>query len=500
VRLDCDVIKDLYPLYDENELSQKVRTAVDTHLLECHDCRNIYSSETGFKELLDCSMEMNEPTPTLDDKIILRLKLRRMAIIVSVLLTIIIVSIVKDYMANRERIADAYDGIYQLSSLYTEMVSGIKGNNVDNYDYYRNQLFSLFEEKQNFEENLNYFERMALKDSRYWLHLKQDQFIDMLTILHSRYIHDDWTETDQNALTQLIEYFEDHHELVQAEYDKFHHGYSSYLELVDTEELAGFYEKVNDLTYFYTRFHELPEDMVKLEENELTSILQTAFTMKNGEATFEEISPLNEPVGVYYFTVTDKENTFSGEIDGFTGHIIDADQSSHSLTDGELLDESEVNEKALNFLEKLYGEGNVDVKSEGTNFNISSNDDDFKMYSFSFIPKASGYELYIPYETKFTIHFDARTGELFSFNSPSFLSADFFTIKPELKINKEQATVLIEKEEVDSLYTHQDLGIIKSMSSGEFVLVYIFKNREGLEDLYINTESGIIEKPYLSLR
>jgi hypothetical protein len=499
VKLDCDVIRDLYPLYQENELSQKVRTAVDAHLIDCKDCRNIYSSETGFKDLLEGSMEMNEPTPALDDKIRLRLKLRRMTIIVCVLLTIITVSIVKDYMANRERIARGFDEIYALSMLYTEMVSGVKGDNVENYEFYRDQLFSSFEEKQTFEESLNYFERMPLKNSRYWLYLEQDQFINMLTILQSRYLQDDWTEVDQNALTQLTEYFEDFHLLVQANYDKFHHGYSSYLAFADTEEMADFYEKVNDLTYFYTRYHELPEEMLQLEENELTSILQRAFTMKNGETNFEEISPLNEPVGVLRFTITDKENTFSGKIDGFTGHIIDADHNSHSLTDGEMLEESVVKEKALEFLEKLYGEGNVDVRSEGINFNASSDDDRFKVHSFSFIPKASGYELHFPYDTKFTINFDARTGELFSFYSPPFLSADFFASKPKLTINEEQATEIIKRVETDSLYTHHGLGIIKSMSSGKFVLVHIFKNSEGMVYLYINTESGNTEKPYLGL-
>ncbi|MGM0876288.1 MAG: anti-sigma factor [Bacillota bacterium] len=498
MKLDCDVIKDLYPLYEEDELSPKVKMAVETHLATCKECTNIYSNEIGFKELLKGSNEANEPSQGLDDKIRLRLKLRRITILALVLFTIIIVSIVKDYMTNRELLADAYNGIYQLSETYTEMASSVKGENVDHFDYYRDQLFPLLEEKQKYEDNLNFFERLSIKDSPYGLYLKQDQFIDMLTILHLRFNQGNWDKEDEKAFERLHQYLEAQHELVRFEYDKFHHGYSSYLEFTNTKKMAEIIEEINDLTYYYTRFHKLPEDMVQKGKSELTSVIQKTFNIKNGNVTFEESNPLNEQIGVYHFMITDKEKTISGKIDSFTGYIFEANHDSHSLTKGEMLDESKVKEKAVKFLEELYGVGNVEIKSEGMNVTISSNDD-LKVYSFSFISKANGYLLHNPYETNYLIHFDARTGELFSFHAPSIISADFFKVENEVNFEKKQAIEIIENEGEESTYTYQGLGVIKSMNRGEFVLVHIFESKEGNENVYLNTESGDKEKPYIGL-
>lgn len=42
MKMDCDIIKDLLPLYVEDMVSEKSKEAVDTHLSECEDCRKIY--------------------------------------------------------------------------------------------------------------------------------------------------------------------------------------------------------------------------------------------------------------------------------------------------------------------------------------------------------------------------------------------------------------------------------------------------------------------------
>lgn len=42
MRIDCDIIKDLLPLYVEGLASEKSRTAVEEHLKECGECSTIY--------------------------------------------------------------------------------------------------------------------------------------------------------------------------------------------------------------------------------------------------------------------------------------------------------------------------------------------------------------------------------------------------------------------------------------------------------------------------
>lgn len=46
MKMDCDIIKDLLPLYVEDMVSEKSKEAVNTHLGECEDCRKIYEEMT----------------------------------------------------------------------------------------------------------------------------------------------------------------------------------------------------------------------------------------------------------------------------------------------------------------------------------------------------------------------------------------------------------------------------------------------------------------------
>ena len=48
MKLECPVIKDLYVLYSENELSEEVRGAVEEHLGGCKECKNIYETGVNF--------------------------------------------------------------------------------------------------------------------------------------------------------------------------------------------------------------------------------------------------------------------------------------------------------------------------------------------------------------------------------------------------------------------------------------------------------------------
>lgn len=49
MRIDCDIIKDLLPLYAEGLASEKSRAAIEEHLEECDDCRAIYRKMTEPK-------------------------------------------------------------------------------------------------------------------------------------------------------------------------------------------------------------------------------------------------------------------------------------------------------------------------------------------------------------------------------------------------------------------------------------------------------------------
>lgn len=50
MKLSCDIVQDLLPLYEENLCKDATREAVEEHLKECHECRALLQDVTGFKE------------------------------------------------------------------------------------------------------------------------------------------------------------------------------------------------------------------------------------------------------------------------------------------------------------------------------------------------------------------------------------------------------------------------------------------------------------------
>ena len=44
MRIDCDIIKDLLPLYAEKMVSEKSRKTIEEHFTECENCKKIYQS------------------------------------------------------------------------------------------------------------------------------------------------------------------------------------------------------------------------------------------------------------------------------------------------------------------------------------------------------------------------------------------------------------------------------------------------------------------------
>lgn len=52
MKLECSVVRDLYVLYKEKELSKEVQEAVDQHLKNCENCTHIYEEEWNISDIL----------------------------------------------------------------------------------------------------------------------------------------------------------------------------------------------------------------------------------------------------------------------------------------------------------------------------------------------------------------------------------------------------------------------------------------------------------------
>lgn len=77
MKLDCDIVQELYPLYAENELSPKLKKRIDEHLSSCDKCKMIFTEGEGFHDFIQADTEVIQPDHSLDEKLKQSLKKQR---------------------------------------------------------------------------------------------------------------------------------------------------------------------------------------------------------------------------------------------------------------------------------------------------------------------------------------------------------------------------------------------------------------------------------------
>lgn len=480
MKLNCSLVEDLYPLYEENELRAENRRAVEEHLQHCRECRGIYQKGTGFSELSFSSEETL--TKEVDDRIRIRFKLRRMKMIAALLAAVIIVSGINQYAANREKVATLLDGVY----LYAESLNELAQNayELDNND----QLLSYAaEDVMDLDQELNWFERKNAP-----LLVNSQELDEMAATLRERKNQGLEDETDLKAMELLQTYTSTLFKHVGKEYNEFHHGYSSYFEFLDTEGIGNPIGKIDELAFFYNRYHKLPSEMKLIKEKNLKEIIRTAFNAKNGKVKFEK---MNDHYGVYRFDLQQGKTKIDGEIDGHTGIIRTAFNYGHQLNDQKPLEQREVMKKAEQMLKSIYGKtATFEIKVEQ---NMEEIEGQPNLYRFRFTPLAGEYKLHFPLGEPFVIEFDAGSGEFFMLSAqPALQSRELFSKTYQEKLSQaslETKAEQISGEKVKAIGT----GIIYSTVSADYVLVHIFEGKENR--IYINAETGKVERPYFSI-
>jgi hypothetical protein len=481
VKLNCSLVEDLYPLYEENELRAENRRAVEEHLQHCRECRELYQKGSGFSELSFSSEETF--SKEVDDRIRISFRLRRMKMIAALLAAIILVSGINQYAANREKVATLLDGVY----LYAESLNEIAKNP---YEIDRNGQFLSYaaEDIVDLDEELLWFERKNAP-----LLVNSQELEEMAATLRERKNQGLEDETDLKAIERLQSYTTMLFKHVEKEYKEFHHGYSSYFEFLDTEGIGNPIRKINELSFFYNKYHKLPDKMKLIKENDLREIIRTAFNAKDGKVKFEK---MNDHDGVYKFDLQQGKTKIDGEIDGYSGMIVGAFNYGHQLSEKKPLEQREVMKEAEQMLKAIYG---ITAAFE---INVEQNKEDIEgqhnLYRFRFTPLVGEYKLHFPLGEPFVIEFDAGTGEFYMLSAqPALQSKGLFSKNFQDRISHaalETKAEQISGGKVKTIGT----GIIYSSVSAGYVLVHIFEGQENR--IYINAETGGVERPYISMR
>lgn len=275
--LNCNVVKDLYVLYEENELSEEVKRDVEAHLESCDTCRQIYETGKGFDiEIQSIKEEVSED---LEKSLFYKLKLKRMKIAMGFGILFIIILLLfnsyKNYMFTRrlvlddllwtkkevsdlykymsfikedqaEKIISDYVEKSHLKSLKTSLENGeigekeykeLKRNFLGNqrgkeeYEY-------LVQNKKDIEdivdtiENVNYMQLNmtghVIKSEQNQLYQLKNGYIaldlrlyDVATKLKDKYEKEDWTSEDEKQFDKLMKAVENYINVLEEETNRF---------------------------------------------------------------------------------------------------------------------------------------------------------------------------------------------------------------------------------------------------------------------------------------
>ncbi|RJR08248.1 zf-HC2 domain-containing protein [Candidatus Parcubacteria bacterium] len=410
MKLEHEVVRDLYPLYMENELSPAVNQAVDAHLIECEACRNTYQTGEGFFDHIK-ELENNEVPNTVDDKVWLKIRLTRYKWITAVLISVILTLLVTDYKSGREKLILEFENYYRSQELLPVMINIVKEQEHSDLEYVHRTVSQLFVDKIALEEHLNFIEKHQLNNTENYLSINTSNFNSMLEIMQFRFDQGMWSETDEAAYQATQQYFDELNQLSTRQYREFKHGYSSYFETLDVDEFDRFYKNINNLSDSYIRFHKLPEELQPMGEKELAKQVAYILDVPEKKVELRKESPLNDSPYTYQFHI---DGQYDGVIDGITGQMLEV-RSYPTELDGPTLAREETEEKVKDHVEKIYG-SNLTYDLVPIGGNASNESKDYKLYSFKIIPNDNGYPLYTPLEQDTVMMINARTGEIDTFH------------------------------------------------------------------------------------
>ncbi|MCF6139538.1 zf-HC2 domain-containing protein [Pseudalkalibacillus berkeleyi] len=504
----CQLIQDLYPLYIEDELSPSVKKMVDEHLESCSTCRQIYGTGEGFgEEITDEHVDV--PT-TLDDRVKLKLKFRRMKVIAAILAVIIAMMLFNKYENSRQEVFDWSNSKYAEARELVDYIEATKHEDIASLEFQK-EMFEQWWATN--DDAFNWWELYQLSNTEYYLKIENNALYTTLKTLHHKRKNTQWDEVDQQTYQSLKEYSALYQQEVEEEYKGFHHGYSSYLKMVDIIGIEAVVKEINELTYHYNRSHRLPENVERLTDEEVKDKLGSYFKIKPSEIDLKPTSPLSDDIGKAKF----RSKHISGYVDVFTGNIIRFNRHHEEQDVNKNVSKEEAEVKILTFLERLYGENaEVELKYKGINKQTFSEREDW--HNFSFIPVNQSYPLLEGQSDYFLISVHVRTGNVdhFSINGVQ-LDQSFFNKSFKENLSPDEGLVLLQKivaeEDAQFItkrrYTHNRTFVIQSQITGEYELVHEYQllngqelNRVNQNDSarLINTETGKEEfqynKPY----
>lgn len=499
MKLNCEVVKDVYLLYKEDELSSNVKKAVEEHLGNCEECKTYYDEQAEYTSITARDKQLIEPSKKLDEKLKLKLKLRRLQVVLIFVLSMFVIYSYFNYVDQRKTL------LYELQNI-EQSVDVVKTHLDKDNLYYdentsnniKNSYYNLTNGYKRIERNLNYLERKEFEDKAYTLTINYE-FLRLLEQMNQKSISNELTFEDKVALGQMRVYFMQYEQLLNKEISKLEAindktDIKAILNTLNIEEIAKLTNEINQLSLTYYKYNKFPKDTERKSEQAIEEILTTTFNSPNADVT---LNLYEETPYLYSFEVKDKDKLIYGGIDAYTGQFMNIIDKSASQEGSIFISEDEALTELNKKLKLIFGDGlDFEVTNLGLNYDFDRNreveyDYGFKknpenikhlmLYTYRVTPVKEGYEI----NSQYIMRVDARTGELvvmyldYSFNTKLFdKTIEFNTPKTIIDIEDGLDLIANEKDKYGEKINYEYAGTlyIRSKVTGNYELVHQYNS------------------------
>jgi hypothetical protein len=290
MELECPVVRDLYTLYKENELSLEVRNAVLKHLDECSACRRLYDTGEGFQDILNRDTEVQTPKK-LDEKMMLKLKISRLKSGIIFIAVLFLIFICSGYVQSRNNllydVSQAEQTLYKLSF----DIDDIK--NINSPALNMADDIQMLDEQQNnaIRRDLNFIENIRLNNAPNELFMNF-QVSYLYNLLKIRYQNGTFSDRDEKAFSLMKKYMDDTAKLMEVERDKLnklHDG--NRLEALalpmDVNSISESYARLNELSLIYMQYNKFPDEISPMSKEDLKNRILYVLDLGNAEVNFQ---------------------------------------------------------------------------------------------------------------------------------------------------------------------------------------------------------------------
>ena len=473
--LKCQYVKDIFPLYVEGDLSKDTQAAVEEHLQDCRDCKEVYQGERNFQDILK-QEERKAPSPQLDNRIRLQVKYRKLRSVALVLGLLLIFSMFNSYSTSRNTLYHhALQMQQNVNTVRSMLYAGPESWDDAPYELLASVQKSLGD---GMYRNANWLETRKLTPDS--LVLSSAQFNAFMEMIEIRQAHDALSPQDELALEMMQGYFEDIGRGLKGFTSNYYRGIGSKIfTRPDFSLLAKANSQINELSLHYVLFNQFNAEMLTHEEAIETLTQTLGFTGYNLVFHGSRISLLSN-LTYEYDLILDSTLIANVKVDPFTGQLISLSGSTLHAVQGEMkpLEDIEVELKAF-LSTSIY---TYEIEYLGINYNHEFYPPGPKLYSFQITPYWDDYEI----SNSLEITFDARTGNIQGIYRASFWDYNDLPLDLVVEENVAQDQAL---KDYDSGYTYLETVVVRSLLSGEHELVHVFRHDE-YPRLYINARTG----------